>query len=465
MQGTDQAIQTLKLPLGELPDPLPVPAYARSAGRAAIDVTVRPPGSKSLTNRAMLLAGLADGESVLRGALVDADDALRMREALTALGATVTVEPGEGSKPPAVRIRGVGGRWPVGPGGAEVFLNNAGTATRFLAAGALLADGPVTIDGNERMRQRPIGELIKALRDLGARVDENGDPGCPPITIHPPPPSRLRGAEVAFGVTQSSQFISAVLLAGTCFEDGVTVHLGDHITSQSYVQMTVDLLQAAGVTVKTATGLRVVRVLPGLKGFEADIEPDASGATYFWAAAAMVPGAVCRVTGLSEGSLQGDAQFPRMLERLGAPVDARENSIAVTGPATLRPVMADMSDMPDAAVTLAVVAAFAEGTSVLRGVSTLRVKETDRIEALRNELAKIGAVVETDVNDDPGTMTVSRAHADQAGDVHFDTYDDHRMAMATALVALRRGGVHINDPGCVAKTYSSYFQTLAKLYS
>lgn len=454
----------LRLPLGELPDPLLIPVIERAAGSAGLDVEVRPPGSKSLTNRALLLAGLAEGESVLRHALTDADDAQRMMGALRQLGAGVEVE---GAR---VGVRGVGGRWRTGGRGAELFLNNAGTATRFLAAAALVADGPVTIDGNARMRQRPIGELVSALEELGAGVEELGQGGCPPLRISPPPESGLRGAEVSFGRTQSSQFISALLLVGVAMPEGLTARLGDEITSASYVGMTVALLDRVGARVRTADGLSVVQVLPGLRGFELEIEPDASGATYFWAAAAITPGATVRVPGLA-GSMQGDAGFPWVLERMGARAWEEKGRLVVRGREEARPVhgaMVDMSDMPDAAVTLAVVAAFADRRSVIRGVRTLRVKETDRIEALRRELAKVGALVEADAAGDPDTMTVTPPGVpleQQREPVEFETYDDHRMAMALGLIGLRRPGVWLKDPGCVRKTYANYYTDLAGFFS
>ena len=217
----DPAILTS--PLADLPDPLPIPVLRRDAGQAPIAATVRPPGSKSLTNRALLLAGLAEGTSTLTHPLLEADDARRMLAALGTLGATVERIDEHGT--PGVRITGVGGRWPVGSEGVELFLNNAGTATRFLAAAALLATGPVTIDGNERMRQRPIGELTTALRELGATVEHLGAPDCPPIRITPPEGNTPAKPEISFGETQSSQFISAVLLSAPFFPAGLTVRL------------------------------------------------------------------------------------------------------------------------------------------------------------------------------------------------------------------------------------------------
>lgn len=452
-------------PHGTLADPYPIRTPVLTAAGSAIDAIVRVPGSKSLTNRALLLAGLADGASTLRGALVVADDTQRMIGALRTLGAGVET-PDERT----IRVEGVGGQWRVPTQGVRVDLNNAGTATRFLAAAALLAGAPVTIDGNERMRQRPIGELGFALKSLGAEVSWGGVPGCPPLTITPPPLNEV-GELVTFGRTKSSQFISALLLVAPWLPRGLTIRLEADPTSSSYVSMTLELLARLGASVRSSADLRVVRAgpeaggPPGLRPFELDIEPDASAATYFWAGAALLPGAKVRIAGLAGASLQGDAGFPDLLARMGARVagDHRDDAIVVQGSKRLRAILADMEDMPDAAVTLAVLASFAEGTSVLRGVRTLRVKESDRIAALAAELAKIGVHVATDVggDDDAISITPPASGVDcssEAGPVEFDTYRDHRIAMALALVGLRRPNVFIRDPGCVDKTFPGYWE-------
>ncbi|GAB4384682.1 MAG: hypothetical protein Kow0022_07990 [Phycisphaerales bacterium] len=469
---TSDPASILRLPLDELPDPLPIPPIVRRAGQSPVQVAVRPPGSKSLTNRALLLAALAEGTSTVRHPLTGADDAERMLEAIERLGARV-----DRSDPEAVRISGVGGAWRVLPEGVELFLNNAGTATRFLAASSLLATGPVTIDGNERMRQRPLGELIGALRTLGARVDELGEPGCVPVRITPPPENRPSVSRLAFGRTQSSQFISGLLMTAACLPEGLTIDQGPEPTSGSYVAMTVRLLDQIGVRVRTSEQMRIVRVLPGLRGFDVDIEPDASGATYFWAAGALMPGASVRVAGLDSHCMQGDAAFPDHLARMGAHVrrsdDETDPWVECRGPERLSPTLADMSSMPDAAMTLAVCCAFAGGTSILRGVRTLRVKECDRIQALQTELGRLGVHVACDVHADSDVMTITpptehgqvgvscRADAER---VEFDTYDDHRMAMSLALVGLRRPNVWIRNPRCVEKTYPGFWADLAGLY-
>ncbi|XVJ59357.1 MAG: 3-phosphoshikimate 1-carboxyvinyltransferase [Tepidisphaera sp.] len=467
----------LERPLAEVPDPLPLPPPA-SRGAAPFDAAVTPPGSKSLTNRAILLAALADGESTLRGALVDADDAMRMVEALRSLGAEVDVQT-DGT----VKVRGVGGRWKpreAGAGRVVLNLNNAGTATRFLAAASLLSPIPVVIDGNARMRQRPIGELGEILTRLGARVKyEGASPGCPPMEVSPPTGCGTAERTLEIPTTQSSQFISALLLISPWLMPGITIKLTGEVTSASYIAMTVGLLERLGASVRSAGDLRVVRVGPGESGagiepFAYDVEPDASGATYFWAAAAMKPNARCRIMGLDSSSLQGDTGFTDLLARMGTVVTVKPGvvglppSMETRGPDELNGLMADMSDMPDAAMTLAVVASFAKGMSILRGLKTLRVKESDRIEAMKTELAKIGVSVESPVAGDSGAMTITppRGGVDCSPGVppvYFDTYDDHRIAMSLALVSLRRPNVFIRHPQCVGKTYATFWRDFAKV--
>ncbi len=271
----------------------------------------------------------------------------------------------------------------------------------------------------------------------------------------------------------SSQFVSALLMAGSWFEHGLTVKMVGEITSRSYIAMTVGLLDELQACVRTSDDLRVMRVgpplnergehgPPGIGPFDIDVEPDASGATYFWAAAALVNGASARVEGIGRNSLQGDVGLVDILRRMGATVERTNEGVSCRGGSTLAPVMADMSDMPDAAVTLAVACAFANGRSILRGLKTLRVKECDRLAALQTELAKIGVEIETDVMGDAGAMTICPPEggvdcSSRAARVVFDTYDDHRMAMALSLVGLRRPNVSIADPGCVAKTYPGYW--------
>lgn len=456
-----------------LPDPLPISPL--SAGRR-FDVTIRPPGSKSLTNRALLLAALARGTSTLHNPLTDADDARRMLAAITALGAQVSTDP---TAPHTLHITGVGGQWRVGKEPITLDLGNAGTATRFLAAAAMLASpgsAGIIIDGNARMRERPIGELADALRALGGRIEFRGRAGYPPIHIHPADPASLK-PEVTFSRTASSQFISALMLIAPWLPGGLTVRFSEPPTSPTYIDMSTALLRRCGAQAKGSTPGPVTifpcgdRAAPGLNGFTYDVEPDASGATYFWAAAAICPGSHILIPGLwLEGgtgpcSLQGDARFVRLLHRMGAPVEFTAAGIAVRGPDSLVPIDADLSDMPDAAMTLAAVACFATGPSRLSGLRTLRVKETDRIAAMVTELSKTGATVEPFAAAGDEGITITPPARSSSDDVIFDTYDDHRMAMSLALIGLRRRGVFIRDPGCVAKTYPGFWLDFARLHT
>lgn len=456
----DDFARLLERPLDKLPDPLPlrpIPDGERFRLR------VQPPGSKSITNRALLLAALADGESTLDGALLDADDTQVMAEALRTLGVRFKIEAG-GQR---VRVKGVGGRWRVGPQGATLALDNAGTATRFLAASAMLADGPITIDGSARMRQRPIGELADALRALGATVEFLGEPGCPPLRITPPA-ELPRRAEITLPTVASGQFVSALLMLGPWLPRGISVRIDGEPTSAPYILMTLRLLDRLGAQgVEVSGDARILRVGAGaLSEFHHDIEPDASGATYFWGAAALVRGAQMVVPGLSMDSMQGDVRFARILGQMHAGLDERRFQIGVSGTGPIFGVDVDLSDMPDAAMTLAAVACAARSPSTIRGLRTLRVKESDRLEALRAELTKIGASVHIEGDALRIVPPLPRQLSDpEAPAVQFETYKDHRMAMALALIGLVRANVFIKDPACVAKTYPGFWADWAALYA
>jgi len=451
-------VETLRRPLGSMPDPLPLAPMP-----GAFDVELTPPGSKSLTNRLLMLAAMARGDSRLRRPLLDADDTDVMIEALRRMGAVIERERSGDGDWDDLRIRGVGGR-PVG--GLTLDLHNAGTATRFLAAAAALADGPIVIDGNERMRQRPIGELATALRALRVSVDFLGEYGCPPLRITPPAKGeRLRGGSVRLESPPSSQFVSALLLAAPWMREGLELEIAGEMLSRAYVVMTLRTLRRAGVSEAGASkDLRRIVVAPDpIAGFDLAVEPDASGATYFWAAAAMTQGSSCLIRGVGPASVQSDARFAHVLGTMGASVEEQEESIRVSAPpggAPLRGIRTDFSDMPDAAMTLASAAAFAHGPTGVSGLATLKVKECDRLVATRDELRKIGARVEA--GDD--ALIVHPASQAPEAPVAFDTYDDHRMAMALSLIGLRRPGVAIRNPGCVVKTYPTFWRDWSRLY-
>jgi 3-phosphoshikimate 1-carboxyvinyltransferase len=343
----------------------------------------------------------------------------------------------------------------------------------------------VVIDGDHRMRERPIGELAAALKTLGARVEWLGREGYPPLRVWgmggegDGVDATTMPDEVTFGQTQSSQFISAVILIAPWLRGGkgLKVHVGGDggdITSESYIDMTAGLLRLVGVNVgeeRRHGGSARTFTIDGaeLPGFVYTVEPDASGATYFLAAGALVPGLSVRVAGLARlpRSLQGDADFAGVLAKMGCIVESDEDehpSILARGPAaSLRAINTDLSSMPDTAMTLAVACCFAEGVSEIRGLRTLRVKETDRLEALRAELTKIGAGVHIFAHDGDEGLRITPPAAMGDSRVEFDTYKDHRMAMSLALVGLRRKNVWIRDPACVAKTYPSYWRHLGAM--
>lgn len=417
------------------------------------EVEVRLPGSKSVTNRALLLAALASGESTLTGALLEADDARVMIEALRALGATIEVLDADAG---IVRVVGRSGRL---RGNCTLNLNNAGTATRFLTAAAILADGPVVIDGNEAMRGRPIGELAGLLRELGARVDELGEPGRVPLRVHPIERASGR-SELQVGRTASSQFVSALLMIGPLLPGGLTMRFVEAPTSGSYIEMTLAMVEqwlGRGIEGGPREGAAVGMAPGEYRGRAYAIEPDASGAVPFWAAGALIEGSRCRVPIDPAASLQADARCAAIFAALRRPDGGLRGGEFV------------FSDTPDAAMALAALACFAEGRTTIRGLRTLRVKETDRLEALRLELSKLGAAVEVfRYTDDTGApdegLGIIPPSPITPGRVIFETYDDHRMAMALAIVGLRRPGVVIRDPACVAKTYPSFWRDWAALY-
>jgi 3-phosphoshikimate 1-carboxyvinyltransferase len=417
--------------------------------------TITPPGSKSLTNRALVLAALARGQCVLTNVLF-ADDTRVMLEGLRALGFAIDVdEPNE-----AVRVLGQGGRIPEAS--AEIFCGNSGTTIRFLAAMLSLGRGTYTLDGVPRMRERPIGPLVAMLRNLGARIEHTMEDGFPPVRITA---DGLPGGFVRYGSETSSQYLSAVLMAAPYARNEVRVDLTGRQTSWPYVAMTMQLMDAFGVTPELvrdpATGdPRQIIVPDGAYAPTAyAIEPDASNASYFLAAAAVHPGAKVTVEGLGKRSLQGDVGFADVLHRMGADLVFGRDFITVTGTDRFEAIDVDLSGMPDTAQTLAVACLFADGPSTLRGLHTLRVKETDRLAALATELRKLGADVDVE-GDDALRITPPQDHKLRPAEI--TTYDDHRMAMSFAIAGTKSAGVTIRDAECVNKTYPRFFQDLER---
>ncbi len=431
------------------PDPLPIEPIG------GFDRRVRPPGSKSLTNRALLAAALAEGRSELSHVLL-AEDTEVMAEALRSVGVGVELS----RETEAATVEGCGGRLTGGTDHAprQLFLGNAGTAYRFLTAACCLGEGTFALDGVERMRQRPIGELVGALRTLGGEVAPVDRPGYPPLRIRA---RGLAGGRLDMSTTVSSQYLSALLLAAPRMGRGLDLNLSGPITSLPYVRMTVGVLRQFGVAVDAAEDLSRVRVEPsGYQPTAYAVEPDASSASYFLAAAAILPDSACTVEGLGRDSLQGDTRVVDLLGRMGADVTTAVDRLTVaSSPRPLEGVDVDLNETPDLAQTLAVVALFARGPTTLRNVGNLRVKETDRLEALRRELSRLGASATVDGDD----LTVEMATPGALHPATVETYDDHRMAMSFAVAGLRVSGIRIRNPSCVDKTFPRFFDMLDAL--
>jgi 3-phosphoshikimate 1-carboxyvinyltransferase len=426
--------------LPELPDRLAI------SPRGAVDAVVRPPGSKSITNRALPVAALARGDSKLHGAL-ESDDTRVMRECLAALGCRVQVAPEAWSVP------GLDGR--LKRPAAPLHTGNSGTTARFLTAVAALADGPVEIDGSPRMRERPIDDLAEALGQLGVRVELLGRGGCPPLRVHG---GRLPGGRAEIDARRSSQYVSAVLLAAPYADSDVELSFREGVlVSRPYVDLTLQVMRAFGAEAGwTPDGGLRVSAGRSYGGRAYDVEPDASAAAYPFCAAAIAGGRV-RVEGIPTDSIQADLGLLPILERMGCAVERGPHHVEVRGPrAALQAVDVDMNDLPDATLALAVTALFARGRTRIRNVANLRIKETDRLEALERELRKLGASVRAgrdSISIEPGRPRPAE----------IATYDDHRMAMAFALAGLRIPGVVILDPACVSKTWPDYFAFLEGL--
>jgi 3-phosphoshikimate 1-carboxyvinyltransferase len=411
----------------------------------AIRGSIRPPGSKSITNRALVCAALADGISTLKGAL-DSEDTRVMVAALGQLGIEVDVRDGEKT----LVVHGAAGQVPAFE--AELYCANSGTTLRFLTALVTLGHGSFRLDGVERMRQRPIDDLLNALNQLGTHaVAENGD-GCPPVVVHA---NGLRGGEAMIRGDISSQFLSGLLMATPAARSAIEIGIEGTLVSQPYVRMTLAVMRAFGVEVELNES--PIRFLIEPQPYRATgyaIEPDASAASYFWAAAAVTGGSVT-VDGLSKHSLQGDVAFVDCLEQMGCSVQRDADSITVTG-GELRSIDTDMNAISDTVQTLSVVALFAKGPTTIRNVGHIRHKETDRIAAVANELRKLGA----NVTEGPDSLTIEPGELRGAT---IDTYNDHRMAMSFALAGLRVAGVRIANPACVEKTYPEFFADLGAL--
>ena len=411
------------------------------------DVTLALPGSKSITNRALLAAAMADGESVLERFLV-ADDTLAMVECVRRLGATVELD----RAAQRASIVGCGGRLPAGE--VSLDVRQSGVTARFMVPLVAAGDGTYTIDGHEQMRGRPQEDLLAALANAGVRVEPLERPGRLPVRLQGGHAPRGR---VAVSGAVSSQFASALLLAAPLYPAGLTVEVVGQSVSAPYLTMTLAVMEQFGATIETDGG-GLFHVAPG--GYRAstmEIEPDASAASYFFGAAAITEGRVC-IPGLGRGSLQGDLAFVDVLADMGAEVEVGASETTVVGTGALAGVEADLRGFSDTAPTLAVVAAYATGSTRIEGIGFIRGKESDRIAAIVTELQRCG--VGATAGDDGLTVVPSAVVP-----AEVQTYEDHRIAMAFSLLGLRTDGISIADPGCVAKTFPEYWEMLDRLWA
>lgn len=422
-------------------DPLPIEPL-----RGPLDAEVQVPGSKSITNRALLVAGLAEGTSTLHGALA-ADDTEAMRDAIAELGATVLHDETTGE----LRITGVNGQLPSGARSYDA--RQSGTTARFLLAVLATSTGSSHLTGDEQLLGRPMPGARMALQHLGARVEEHGAAEHLPLTVHGGGHTTRTALRVRGDV--SSQLVSGLLLAGALLPGGLELELEGHIVSRPYLDLTLAVQETFGVQAAWVDETRL-RVEPGnYKGAELQIEPDASAASYFFAAPAMLGGRV-RVRGLGPHSLQGDARFVQVLESMGADVRSDADGTEVRVGAPLRGVEVDLRDLSDTAPTLAVLATTAISPTRITGIGFIRAKESDRVADMARELRRCGIRCD----EEPDGLVI---HPGIPRPTVVQTYRDHRVAMSFALLGLVHPGMQIQDPGCVAKTFPTFFSVLASL--
>ena len=408
-----------------------------------LQATITVPGSKSYTNRALLIAGLTDGECRLEKPLVS-DDTKYMIRALKAFGISVQEEK------EAFIVSGRGGK--LSTPEEDIFIGNAGTTMRFLTTFSALVPGKTRLDGDERMRQRPLADLLHCLTQMGVKaVSANGN-GCPPIDIAG---GEVPGGEVQLAGDKSSQYLTSILLSAPYFKNDTCIHIQGDLTSKSYADITLDIMKTFGVSVINESYQRFkVKAGDRYNAKTYQVESDWSSASYFLAAAAVTGGEVT-LTDINPHSVQGDAQFTSVLGKMGCRVEKKSNTLQIKGN-PLKGITINMNNMPDAVQTLAVTALFAEGETVIQGIGNLRIKETDRILALANELTRLGAEVET------GEDYLVIRPGDYRG-AEIETYDDHRMAMSFAVAGLKIPGIRIKNPTCVEKSFPDFFQRFANL--
>ena len=409
-----------------------------------IQTTVTIPGSKSYTNRALLIAGLTNGECRLEKPLVS-DDTKYMIRALKAFGVPVQEEQ------EAFIVSGKGGKLSTPDG--DIFIGNAGTAMRFLTTLSALAPGKIRLDGDERMRERPVADLLDCLTLMGVHAVSRNNNGCPPIDIAGGEASK--GGEVELAGEKSSQYLTSILLSAPYFKKDTCINIKGDLTSKSYADITLDIMKTFGVQVENEKYQHFkVKAGDRYKAQTYQVESDWSSASYFLAAAAVTGGEVT-LDNMNTQSVQGDAQFTSILEKMGCQIEKKTNSIHIKGK-PLHGITINMNNMPDAVQTLAVTALFAKGETVIKGIGNLRIKETDRIAALTKELTRLGAEVKA------GEDYLIVKPGDYTG-AEIETYNDHRMAMSFAVAGLKIPGILIKNPNCVEKSFPGFFRRFENL--
>jgi 3-phosphoshikimate 1-carboxyvinyltransferase len=415
--------------------------------KSRLNTTVRIPGSKSITHRAIIAAGLADGESLLQD-FPECEDTLYTANTLKELGATLSLE---GKN---IRVAGTGGKFRPVLNNKRIYLGNSGTSFRLLLSLAALGRGEFILTGTQRMLTRPIGPLVKALKQLGVEVScvENND--CPPVLLKA---NGIRGGKITMPGDKSSQFVSSLLLSGPYAENDIEIRLAGELVSRPYVDISIDVMELFGVKVDRED-YRYFRVPSGqtYQPREFTIQGDASSASYFWAAAAVTEGTVATENINPYATRQGDIRFLETLERMGCLIEKKSDRVVVHG-GTLSAIDVDMNDMPDMVPTLAAIGLFARGKITIRNVSHLRYKESDRLRALALEWNRLGGrVVETDDG------LIIHGGRPLSGTL-VDPHDDHRLAMSLAVVGLKVPGIRIREEGCVNKSFSRFWELWDRL--
>jgi len=418
----------------------------------SINANLNLPGSKSIANRVLLMAAIAHGTSVIHNIPDVSEDVRLMLEAIQKLGVRVNKIGNSENGSSSYEIEGCGGEFRVKE--AEIFCGNSGTTIRFLGAMLSLMPGKYCLTGIERMKERPIGDLVAALELLGAKVEYLEKPGFPPLQTSPYKDKFV--GTVSISGKLSSQYLTGLLMVLPILGRDIKVHILDELISKPYVDITLALLNKFGVVADNRGNDYIIHGGRGLQAIEYTVEPDASSASYFLAMGAL-DGKVC-VNNLSKSSLQGDKKFAEVLQKMGAKVDYMQNSIMVSQQGNLKSIDLDMQSMPDVAMTIATMALFANGTSTISGIKSWKVKETDRLQAMYNELTKLGAKVV--ITDDSIEVTPPKQ---LNSNVAIDTYNDHRMAMCFSLVAAYGKPITINDYECVGKTFANYFDIFKQI--